>query len=361
METENISFTQEYERLMQETIIAPSDDYNTKMQPITELIKVNLPLSLFRYRKINEFSLDAFCRDLIYHSNPQSFNDPHDCLVFIDQKYLRAKIEKVMSPEYLKNTLKAIENNREQLSNSFFYPYNKESPEVQTITKKIEGKSSEDLCKIIELEPEKLQYAEKQFINKMENIEKTMYKHFKSYPKIACFSETIYSTLMWSHYADSHKGFALEYDFIKGQSKCLECEKQCDNYAFMNLFPIIYSNKRYDATNLADFFLINESLKEFGFPNNTSIPDQLVYTKANIYKGVDWKYEREWRSVLTCNGNTNKKEVIVKPKAIYLGAEISSVYRNILINCARTKQMEIYHMIADYSTEEFKLSYMKIE
>jgi hypothetical protein len=33
--------------------------------------------------------------------------------------------------------------------------------------------------------------------------------------KITCFSEELFSMPMWSHYANNHKGFCIEYDFTR--------------------------------------------------------------------------------------------------------------------------------------------------
>jgi hypothetical protein len=197
------------------------------------------------------------------------------------------------------------------------------------------------------------------FLNEMKYLETAMYKQFKTQPKIACFSENIESTLMWAHYASSHEGFALEYDFREEQSVCLKCEKRCKNSALMNLLPVLYSEKRYNATSLVEWYLINSeliesALREYGVP---LIPDRLAYIKANLYKGKDWKYEKEWRSILICNGNPERKEVIVKPRAIYLGAEIIDVYQDILVKYAKEKGIKIYKMKVDNYAEEYKLTY----
>lgn len=31
---------------------------------------------------------------------------------------------------------------------------------------------------------------------------------------IACFTESVTSPVMWAHYTDNHKGFAIEYRYI---------------------------------------------------------------------------------------------------------------------------------------------------
>ena len=78
---------------------------------------------------------------------------------------------------------------------------------------------------------------------------------------------------MWGHYADSHKGFCLEYDF---QSILKECTQNCIDIRCCNNFmlnyslaPIIYTKERFDAT--AYFSTVMQALLyEKGFGLSTS-------------------------------------------------------------------------------------------
>lgn len=348
-ELQKNSFMNQYTKLIQETIVTPTEDYNEKIKPITELIKSNMPKSLYRFRTCNENSLDAYLNNHIYHSKPISFNDPHDCLVFIDKKALVNKTQAKLTIEHLQTIVKDW-HNWEQMPDSFFFPYTRNSPEMQEIANRYKNITTEQLQSILG-----------KSCKELEKIETVMYNHFRTYPKIACFSENILSTLMWAHYADYHKGFALEYDFTQGQSQCIECQKQCNNFAFMNLYPVIYGNERCNVTELTYFMLHNEIFKSLGLPvNPNSIPDKLIYTKVNLYKGIDWKYEKEWRSILTCTNNPYNHKVTVKPKAIYLGANIAPVYQNILSNYAISKSIDIYKMTVDINVKEHKLDFHKL-
>ena len=359
MENQNkIELIKQYEKLMEETIITPSDDYNAKMQPIRNLINKILPKSLFRFRTFNEFSIDSFWKDSIRYSQPDSFNDPHDCLIYIDKELIIEKIRTDLLPQNLEIIFKKW-HNWEQQPDDFFLPYKKESPEIQKIAKELSNNKI-DFYKELETNPDKYHFAEEQIIKILEKVEKTMYDHFRTHHKIACFSEDIYSTLMWAHYANYHKGFALEYDTEKMQSMCFKCEKysNCNDFTIINLYPIIYRNKRYDATALSEFFIINQFLIKLGLPINYNMPDQLAYTKTYLYKGKNWEYENEWRSILVCN-NLQKKEIFVKPKAVYLGENISHEHQSIIVNCAKIHDIEIYKMKIDIYSEEFKLTYEK--
>ena len=86
------------------------------------------------------------------------------------------------------------------------------------------------------------------------------------FTKIACFTEDVKSLYMWDQYADGYKGYALEYDFTNYLLQgCLACPKQqgCEqeNKNYSNLFPVIYSEKRYDATNNVINIILREVME----------------------------------------------------------------------------------------------------
>ena len=58
-----------------------------------------------------------------------------------------------------------------------------------------------------------------EFFNQIENVFREAESYLRRSTFIACFSETVNSVTMWSHYAHSHKGFVLEYDLRNRQIK----------------------------------------------------------------------------------------------------------------------------------------------
>ncbi|HTI69374.1 MAG TPA: DUF2971 domain-containing protein [Candidatus Limnocylindria bacterium] len=77
---------------------------------------------------------------------------------------------------------------------------------------------------------------------------------------VVCFSETHRNNLMWSHYSDSHRGFAIEFDRRADFLKAL-------------FLKVEYSDKR---------------------PCVVSSPDEQILAT----KSAEWRYEREWRLVM---------------------------------------------------------------
>ena len=83
---------------------------------------------------------------------------------------------------------------------------------------------------------------------------------------------------MWSHYANHHKGFCIEYD--------IEQIPHGDMRRKM-LFQVIYSDAMFYCTK----FLAPKVKKDLSTFNN------LYPILQAIYKSPEWIYEMEWRLV----------------------------------------------------------------
>lgn len=332
-------FLAEYQKLLEETVIPRLDEFDAKIKPIKDLVSQNLP-TLYRFRSCSKNSIDAFLNNYVYHSEPQFFNDPHDCLIYLNQDLLTTEsLSVLLTPELekkMERIFDALEHWAED-SESIYYPYHKSIKEMQA---KRKYNLHDKIRKSYYYSQERLSFCPEQITRLIAKL----YGHFRSYPRIACFSEDVDSTLMWAHYADFHKGFALEYDSASLKD--------------LNLYPVVYRAERYDVTDLAHFCFTNELMVSTGAPNSTEIPDNFVYTKANLYKGENWKYEKEWRSIISNRSLDAKKDV--KPKAIYLGVEISQENEKLLIKHAEEKGIEIYRMWPSLYSKEFKFIKQKV-
>ena len=132
--------------------------------------------------------------------------------------------------------------------------------------------------------------------------------------RVTCLSKKMDSSLMWSHYANKHYGFCLEYDF----TATVSYQPNDLLIAQLMLFPVHYSDERpllskalFDTKNL------------FNYKKNNMIPavafEKIMY--GLLGKSSDWDYEEEWRifqsifrgkyggdSQTAYNGNSQEKE-----------------------------------------------------
>ena len=179
--------------------------------------------------------------------------------------------------------------------------------------------------------------------------------------RITCFSETNDNLLMWSHYADSHKGFCVEYD--------LKLLNRKDD-VLKHIFPIVYQKQR---TIKADIQSIIEQIAEL---DQAIIQDSDYNTDylncllpMFVTKGVYWEYEKEWRVIYTklekyqkyMNISNIPFECIT---GIYLGHRIDSLIKEIILESAERLSKKVDHNISVYesrlSNTEYKLNFIKI-
>ena len=94
----------------------------------------------------------------------------------------------------------------------------------------IEGEKSEIVDKLVEerlqiYSEEKKKYFESSIRNEvkdyssdaLKNICNEFIKHRQKTTAVLCFTDSPSNMLMWSHYADSHKGICLEFDTEKNE------------------------------------------------------------------------------------------------------------------------------------------------
>lgn len=100
---------------------------------------------------------------------------------------------------------------------------------------------------------------------------------------------------MWGYYADSGRGFCIEYDFNRAKDLGLAAMRY-----LLNTYKVIYSDipREIPAEVMAESFLFA--------PDNTQLKEQLVRYVFDrvLYKDSCWENEKEWRIVL---GDTNSR------------------------------------------------------
>jgi hypothetical protein len=253
-----------------------------------------LPLKLYRFRPCNEKSLKNLLSSQLYLTSPKTFNDPYDAKPLFDkEKFWEISIQNKKIKSYIKN-----------------------------ITGSSDNPTEEDL----------LEY--KKFVKRIQSALILFMNDFR----IACFSENNYSDiLMWSHYADCHKGICLEYDVKKEILK-----KQLLNF----IHPVIYSNEIYDLSEYMCCLIEQFVKKRKSINYNQLFPSVL-------YKAKSWEYEREWRLILTEDNKSDKLIDIDKPSAIYMGLNIENKYRKLIIAFANDNEIPVYEMFQ--KGNEYKL------
>lgn len=147
--------------------------------------------------------------------------------------------------------------------------------------------------------------------------------------RVGCLCTDYKNRLMWSHYAEGHKGFCIEYDFNIG----------CDYMKDILILPVVYSRERikfpWEIALVSD--KVNKSInKEAGYKIIRSL-----LTKDEV-----WNYENEWRIILA--GDSSSGNIKMPPvSCIYIGALCNQENKKTLIEIARKLDVPIKQMVVD--------------
>jgi len=129
---------------------------------------------------------------------------------------------------------------------------------------------------------------------------------------VYCLSEKRDITLMWSHYADSHKGVCF------GFNTRLAFE---ENFAFMLGNGTTALGIKYQAVPELDY-------------SSEGFHEKVLFTKS-----CDWKYEREWRVIERIKGQ--QRLFNIPPEAlseVILGCEMPGQDRNKVIGLVKGRE-----------------------
>ena len=98
---------------------------------------------------------------------------------------------------------------------------------------------------------------------------------------------------MWGYYADSGKGFCIEYDFSRAKNLSID-----DKKFLLNMFRVNYENEHlsFDIESLFEKFFFENDSEEFVFKIGLGMINQVTS------KSKCWEHEKEWRiTVAKCD------------------------------------------------------------
>lgn len=143
--------------------------------------------------------------------------------------------------------------------------------------------------------------------------------------KIGCLCTSYKNRLMWSHYADSHKGFCIEYDYNNVD----------EEYLSLLPLPVVYS----DIRPVPPWRVALGNVTEHSEEAYAQIMLGLL-TKDKV-----WEYENEWRILI----NSSEVDEVKMPKisCVYLGTAIEQKNRKQIIEIAKKHNIPVKQMKVD--------------
>lgn len=204
----------------------------------------DMPARLYKYRTFDSVSLGLLCEGESWYAKPTTFNDPLECLPDLSDD---VDITELVS---LHDHFHGERGQR--MRNSYRYGWDEDDGEYEVALPHWRNMLVRDIA------------------SRLAKMLDTR--------GVLTLSQRWDSPLMWSHYADSHRGFCIEYD--------------ATDHRCMNLDRVQYDCDRGIELSAVYSWLIRRDqggLERF--------VESAFYRKAR-----DWEYEMEWRDVSACNG-----------------------------------------------------------
>jgi len=280
------------------------------------IIDLNKCRFLYRYRVYNDNTLGAFKSDQVWMSSPLKFNDPYD-------------VSLAYSKKGIKNYIKA---------------------------------KVADLSRIAGLNEKNLFWF---IFKQMDKMTEALIQTLKSTYHIACFCTNIHDEVMWAHYADYGRGFALKYDIDDFYKQKLP--------DFKNIFPVVYTQVKANANVALEGIvdkICDELCKKHANSNEMARFEDIsqddwvqMSLQSLLFKKKSWKYENEYRLV----ADNRDPELFyrcyegIKPMAIYLGEFMPDSEKTKMVELAAAKGIEVHVMKSNYSRSKNYLESLKLK
>ena len=226
--------------------------------------KTKIPKLLYKYRSFSNQALDMLVADQIFFSDPSTFNDPLDA---------RPSVQTDLGADALESILKTLIEQRinaemSAAAKTIKYQGPKTLDHITTRSRDMANKAVANI-RYNATNPEYKIEDPAQLLFGMQVEEELLRRYDKG---IFSLAERANCPLMWSHYADQHKGLCIGYS-VPSRTK-------------QNLHKIAYGGSRLIQASTVQAML-----------NGDKAAQQKVDQAVLSRKAIDWRYEKEWRLI----------------------------------------------------------------
>jgi len=265
---------------------------NPRLADALAIKEKHLPKRIYKYRSDDDFSRTNLRDDTVWICSPEAYNDPYDCLFTVAENDVMVAAKRSLVGYFAKiyklhDILAPATIQLAEISDDPLKTLLQAIPPAHSFP---EGANPRQMADFISLTIPKYVGDAMAFLRQVRDA-----------TKVCSFSKRNDSILMWSHYANYHKGFCVEYEIDPLPP---------DHFLRQNLYPVIYSSSLYDLTGW--------STSLFSSPREQFNPSLVLL--AMLHKYRDWHYEKEWRLILTEPRLTRDRPLQVpRPSRVFLG------------------------------------------
>lgn len=307
------------------------DDSNITLSQVGQAMDIkvkNTPQFLYKYRAANEDAFNNLENDTVWLNKPARYNDPFEFAQFIDFQ----RVGEIVEAKHLDELINRFMTDKDKLPEAVIENAKSSKSPLRELTRAFmekNGKTSAEIDEFINIMEKAMEHQHKKLIG--DSI-RTMQEQMKT----CSFCESPEQLLMWSHYADHHRGFCVQYDLSKWSKQELRAK---------SLYPVRYESEIYDATT----HIINSITKK-DFNN-------LYSFISGATKSKEWEYEREWRLINNVGPSFEPQNFSMRCQSrVYLGHRIDNINKGKIIEICKNRKLEVFetHLSVSQYHIEFK-------
>ena len=279
-----------------------------------------------RFRTVNRSSLDQLQSNRLEFSSADYYDDPFDTYFYIDYELVHGALE------VLKNAYNT--NGPRGIASLLDYP------EISSRSDSLLG----FVLKNVNQKPPDVSLLDRMVSSLRGAVQKSCFS--------ISFCDNPLNESLWLKYANSHKGFVQVYELAdEGIVRCGKsqaCEPCMFNKIRPTVYPVYYSDERYDATRYA---LAELALKEMPPEVNNIFPS----VAERIAESITWEIERislikkkchehdgEWRMI--CPLHPKERPAIgMKPTYIAIGMKMPEYERRLVISASEVAGIQVVY------------------
>ena len=270
----------------------------------------------------------------LLYTSPREFNDPFDCKIGLRMGYDHEKF----GPLFIGKLYQLLfSESRPELLESSARKY-----EILDL-----WNSNDNERKIQFLEEVRISWEGNEVLSKIEKTNDDAITHILCTYRVFCVSKVPHQILMWSHYADKHKGAVIKLTMPENPPWCWRFKE----VTYSDEFPIHNTTEQ-----------MIDNMLGLWRPNPEETARKLLFTKSN-----HWRYEKEWRDIVKLDGSDNFGEGkhcldVEKERflAVYFGIDMKDEDMEEIVEIVNEKlpHLEVYQAKKD--KDRFKLNFCRL-
>ncbi len=305
-----------------------NDEASIRM--LTEVSK--RPETLCRFRPVSERSLQELQENKLFFSSANHYDDPFDTYFYIN-------VNKMIS-DYRKMKRDLLEGNTE-FTNKLYQ------------LAKFAGQNPDIFVSMLSNETLDFTQLNKQLIMVRNSIQRRLFS--------ICFCEDPCNETLWLKYAGNYSGFVQIYDFKAQDTYLCGTEKECQNCISTKehpyIYPVYYSNIKYDATKYASGIWLMEKIEK---QNNMELAYLYEYLKATLMWEIErislikkkcHEYDQEWRMIRPAIFK-QRSFIKMKPSKIIIGLRTPQYERKLITSAATIAGIQEIHELYINDSDE---------